>query len=40
MIGFELSKEQKDVDNAKLYEEGEKGGLFFLQVGKVKFLLC
>jgi hypothetical protein len=26
MIGVELSKERKDVDNAKLYEAGGEGG--------------
>jgi hypothetical protein len=29
MIGVELSKEWKDVDKEKLYEEEEKGQFFF-----------
>jgi hypothetical protein len=39
-IGGELSKEQKDVDNEKLYEASWRRGrimIFLLGVGKAKF---
>jgi hypothetical protein len=38
MIGAKLSKEQKDVDNAKLYKvgwKGGKGGFFFCEWEKL-----
>jgi hypothetical protein len=39
MIGAELSKEWRDVDNGQLYEVGRGGGrgFFFWGVGGAKF---